>query len=335
MSNLPPGHVLGDRTLMDILRPIEDALNDGAVTDIVINRPFEVGVRRSGAWDWLHVPSFDFDALDAASILIGQRTGREFDEAHPYVNSTLPGGQRFQGVRPPGTKPGRILWAIRRPPAVARTVKDADFPALFTTTNRGRTRRQRAKDDLMSLFREGDWLRFFPAARLAGMSMAFCGPTGSGKSDMARRMIQISRPGTRMVTIETDDEFGEAGPENKAPILFDDAQVSADEAVRIALRLVPTEIALQEIRGAEAYAMLRALESGHTGLTTWHAEEGRELEALCMMARQHAAGREMTEGRLMEMAASALDVIAYCERGDDGFRVSRVRLMAMERELAA
>jgi type IV secretory pathway ATPase VirB11/archaellum biosynthesis ATPase len=324
----------GDKTLIHLIAPILEPLNHPAVTDIVVNRPHEVGIRKAGAWEWLDVPSFDFDTLDAATILIGQRTGREFDEAHPYVNSTLPGGQRFQGVRPPGTKPGRILWAIRRPPAVARTVKDADFPSLFTATNRGETRRQRAKDELVLLYREGDWQRFFPAARLAGMSMAFCGPTGSGKSDMARRMIQISRPGTRMVTIETDDEFGEAGPENKAPILFDDTQVSADDAVRIALRLVPTEIALQEIRGAEAYAMLRALESGHTGLTTWHAEEGRELEALCMMARQHAAGREMTEERLMEMATNALDVIAYCERSDDGFRVSRARLMSMEREMA-
>ena len=68
-----------------------------------------------------------FDLLDAATILIGQRTGREFDEAHPYVNSTLPGGQRFQGVRPPGTKAERILWAIRRPPTVARRIEDDDF----------------------------------------------------------------------------------------------------------------------------------------------------------------------------------------------------------------
>ena len=82
-------------------------------------------------------PEFCFDTLDAASILIGQRTGREFDEGNPYVNSTLPGGQRFQGVRPPGTKAGRILWAIRRPPAVARRIEDEDFPALFTDTNRG------------------------------------------------------------------------------------------------------------------------------------------------------------------------------------------------------
>ncbi len=93
-------------------------------------------IRKGGAWETMSVPSFDFDTLDAASILIGQRTAREFDEGNPYVNSTLPGGQRFQGVRPPGTKAGRILWAIRRPPSVAR-IEDDDFPTLFADTNRG------------------------------------------------------------------------------------------------------------------------------------------------------------------------------------------------------
>jgi type IV secretory pathway ATPase VirB11/archaellum biosynthesis ATPase len=324
----------GDTVLLHILKPIEADLNHPGVTDIVINRPHEVGVRRDGIWQWRTEPTFDFDTLDAATILIGQRAGREFDEAHPYVNSTLPGGQRFQGVRPPGTRSDRILWAIRRPPTQARRAEDPDYPDLFVDTNNGQTRRSRARDELGSLFRNKKWPEIFPAARRAGLSIAFCGPTGGGKSDNARRMVQISRPGARLVTVETDDEFGEAGPENKAPLFFDDAQMSADEAVRIALRLVPTEIALQEIRGAESYAMLRAMESGHNGLTTWHAESGREIEALMMMARQHPAGRELSEERLREMAENAIDVIGYCERTDDGFRVSSVRLMAAERENA-
>jgi type IV secretion system protein VirB11 len=320
----------GDRTLQSLLAPLKEPLNHPQVTDIVVNVPHRVGVRKAGVWEWMDVPSLDFETLDAATILIGQRTGREFDESHPYVNSTLPGGQRFQGIRPPGTKADRILWAIRRPPTTARKVDDPDFIDLFANTNKGQTRRQRARGELATMYRDKDWQRFFPAARLAGMTIAFCGPTGSGKSDLARRMIQISRPGTRMVTIETDDEFGDAGPENKAPLFYDEVCISSDEAVRIALRLVPVEIFLQEVRGPEAYSLLRALESGHSGCTSWHAEEGRELEALSMMARQHPAGREMSEERMTEMMQAAIDVLAFCERGDDGFRVSRVRLMSEE-----
>ena len=100
--------------------------------------------------------------------------------------------------------------------------------------------------------------------------------------------------------------------------------------MRIALRLVPVEIALQEVRGPEAYSLLRAMNSGHSGVTTWHSVEGMELEALVMMARQHPAGREMTEDKLMAMARDAFDVIAYCYREGNKFGVSSVRLMALE-----
>jgi len=322
----------GDRTLMHLLRPIEQPLNHPDVTDVVINKPFQVGIRKAGTWEWLDVPSFGFDLLDAATILIGQRVGREFDEANPYVNSTMPGGQRFQGVRPPGTKADRILWAIRRPPAVARKLDDPDFEDLTSEVNTGVARRQAGARTVADAFRNQDWRGLFRGARLAGLSIAFCGPTGSGKSDLSRRVIQVNRPGSRMVTIETDDEFGDVGPENTAPLFYDDTRISSDEAVRIALRLVPNEIALQEVRGAEAYSLLRAMSSGHSGVTTWHAEQGSEFEALIMMARQHPAGREMSEGRLMQMSREAFDVVAYCERGDHGFRVSSVRLMAAEME---
>lgn len=320
----------GDRTLLRLLAPLNDALNHPEVTDIVINKPGRAHIRQDGIWKVLDTPSLTFDVLDAATILIGQRTGREFDEGNPYVNSTLPGGQRFQGVRPPGTRSGRILWAIRRPPAVARRIEDQDFEDLFVEVNGGHARRARIKGSILALYQEKNWRDFFRAARLAGMSIAFCGATGSGKSDMARRMIQVTRQDARMVTIETDDEFGEAGPENRATLFYDDKQVSSDEAVRIALRLVPVEIALQEVRGPEAYSLLRAMSSGHPGVTTWHAREGREVEALCQMVRQHPAGREMGDKALTQMATEAFDVIAYCERGDDGFRVSSVRLMSEE-----
>jgi type IV secretion system protein VirB11 len=324
----------GDTTLLRLIEPIAHALNNPHVTDIVVNKPHEVRIREAGSWYWLDIPSFDFDTLDAATILIGQRVGREFDEGNPYVNSTLPGGQRFQGVRPPGTKSDRILWAIRRPPSVARRMDDDDFDGLFVGTNNGATRLQRVRDNLLDAYHSKQWRQLFTAARMSGLSIAFCGPTGSGKTDLARRALGVSRPGSRMVTIETDDEYGDVGPDNKAPLFYDDTQISSDEAVRIALRLVPVEIALQEVRGAEAYSLLRAMNSGHSGVTTWHAMEGSELDALCMMARQHPAGREMSEDRLMAMARDAFDVIAYCYREGNDFRVSSVRLMAMERENA-
>jgi type IV secretion system protein VirB11 len=324
----------GDRILESITRPIDWMMTDPLVTDIVVNRPYRVAVRKSGIWSWHDVPSFDADTLDAATILIGQRSGREFDEQHPYVNSTMPGGQRFQGVRPPGTKPEGVLWAIRRPPTKARTMDDDDFEGLFDEANLGQEKTRAVQQEVIDHFKAREWRALCRSARMAGMSIAFCGPTGGGKSDMERRLIQVGRPNIRMVTIETDDEYGDAGPENKAALFYDESQISSDEAVRIALRLVPVEIFLQEVRGAEAYSLLRALESGHSGCTSWHADEGREFEALSIMVRMHTAGREMPEATLNSMMRSAFDIIFYCKFDGVRFKVTSVRMMAEEAEKA-
>ena len=324
----------GDRTLLHLIQPISELLGDSDVTDIVVNKPCQVGVRRSGKWQFIHSPSFDFDTLDAATILIGQRTGREFDEANPYVNSTLPGGQRFQGVRPPGTKPGRILWAIRRPPAVARKLDDPDFDDLTSEVNTDMARRQISAFSVATAFKNKDWREVFIRSRLAGLSIGFCGAMGDGKSDMVRRTMQVSRPESRMLTVETDDECGDTGPENKAPLYYDDLKINSDEAVRIAKRLVPDDIIMQEVRGPEAWSLLVMMNAGVSGLTTWHSDEGKEHEALAEMARSHTAVRDMKDEVLLEKAGNAFDVIAYCRRNTEKkFRISSIRLMAAEREM--
>jgi type IV secretion system protein VirB11 len=316
------------------MSPIQMQLDNPNVTDIVANRPERVAVRTSGLWRWFDVPSFDFNTMDAVSILAGQRNGREFDEANPYVNCTLPGGQRFQGVRPPGTKDGRVLWGIRRPPAKARTVDDDDFDDLFDETNTRGSRRLRARTELGQFYKNREWKSLFVAGRMAGLNMAMVGSMGSGKSDFSRRMIQVYRPETRIVTVETDDEYGDAGPENTASVLYDDSQMTCDAAIRVCKRLVPSEIFLQEVRGAEAWTLLGVMGSGHGGCTSWHGEEGREEEALADMARMHDSAKNMDNGRMLEKIRAAFDVIAYFERDTNRFKVTSVRLMAAEQEAA-
>jgi type IV secretory pathway ATPase VirB11/archaellum biosynthesis ATPase len=332
----------GDKFLKHYLAPIQADLDHPDVTDITINQPHEVFVRKSGVWQRKHIGSFTLDLLDALTIVIGQRTGREFDEGNPYVNSTMPGGQRFQGVRSPGTRNGRILWAIRRPPAVARTMDDPDMEDLLSEVNTGTAQRRVSANAVASAFRNKDWDAVLRGARLNGMSIGICGSTGDGKSDFGRRLVQIHRPDIRMVTLETDDEIGDAGPVNKAPLFYDDTLMSSGDALKIAKRLVPVEIVMQEVRGEEAWSLLLALNSGHAGLTSWHSNEGEEQEALADMARDHASAKSMEDGRLMEKIRRGFDVIAYAVRTDHcksewdkGFRISSLRLMAAEREAAA
>ena len=122
----------GDAILLRMLAPILPALDNPQVTDVVVNRPGEVGIREAGNWVWLDVPSFTFDMLDAATILIGQRTGREFDEAppvrqqHPARRPAVPGSAaaRHQGrSHPMGDPPAADSGAQDRGRGLRRTVR--------------------------------------------------------------------------------------------------------------------------------------------------------------------------------------------------------------------
>lgn len=122
--------------------------------------------------------------------------------------------------------------------------------------------------------------------------------------------------------------------------LFDDAEVikAAHKFTKAnaphfkaaaALRMRPDEIHLAEIRGAEGFAFLRAVGAGHPGsLTTWHADEGQEITALVAMVKQHEAGRALDD--VAERIRAFVDIIAWCSRGDDGFKAPRVWLRAEE-----
>lgn len=50
----------GENTLRLLLGPIADFLSQDDVTEIVINRPGEVGVERRSGWEWHDFPDLTY-----------------------------------------------------------------------------------------------------------------------------------------------------------------------------------------------------------------------------------------------------------------------------------
>ena len=90
-------------------------LDDPATTEIVVQRPGEVGIERGGKWSWREVAAFDYARLDAIGLLAGSLLAKRFDPAHAICMTTLPDGQRCTLCRPPVTAPGTISVTIRIP----------------------------------------------------------------------------------------------------------------------------------------------------------------------------------------------------------------------------
>jgi type IV secretion system protein VirB11 len=323
----------GEQTLRLMLEPVAGWLADPETTELVINRPGQVGVEQNGQWAWHDVPEFTLDRLDAIAIVAAYLNNRDADEAHPIAGGTLPDGQRFQICLPPATAAGVISMTVRKPSVRARRVDDPDFSTLFSEANAGMSRRTRADAELVRLYHAKEWREFFRLAVHSRKTIGVTGSTGSGKTDLLKRLIQEVPAHLRIVSIGDVDEFGPLGPKNKVSLQFGDdrANLTAEDCIRAALRSRPDEIWLQELRGREAYAWFWALAAGHPGgCTSWHADEGNEFDALEIMVRQHPSGLSVPPERLRHFIKQYLDVVVWCARGDDGFRAPRVWFKAAE-----
>jgi type IV secretion system protein VirB11 len=323
----------GERTLRTLLRSFEPFSDDPMVTEIVVNRPGEIGIERAGAWSWHERPELDFDTLDAIAILSAYGANKDVDPTRPLCSCVLPNDLRLFIARPPATLHGRISLTMRKPASVDRSVHDDDFEALFAEANARKIHKAQIDEELVRLRRAGEWRKLVLLARKNRKTIGITGATGSGKTDMAKRLMRITDPDLRLITIESDPETAKAGTRNTVNLLFGDSRsgITPVQCVDAALRMRPDEIHLGEIRGAEGFAYLRALAAGHPGgITTWHAMAGEEITALIALIKEHESGRALDD--VEQRIKTFIDVIFWCDRSPvtKKFSVPHVWLKAEE-----
>lgn len=318
----------GEATLRHLLAPIQAHLDDQQVTEIVCQRPGEAGIERGGKWSWLDVPAFDFMRLDAIGILAGSLLSKPFDPYNPICMTTLPDGQRCTLCRQPVTAPGTISMTIRIPSKSVHTVRDPDFDQLLRSKPVGGTQ---TDQQLVSLYRAQNWTEFFSLAVKSRKTIVATGAVGSGKTSLLRRLMREIPLNDRIVTIEDTDEFGVLPQRNRVSLFYGAAAITAEKAVEASLRMRPDRIAMQELRGAEAFAYIRALASGHPGgLTTWHAEEGDPFTPLALMAAGSDAGGKIPSDKLLAILRRFIDIVAFCRRDGTVFSVPSVWFRSAE-----
>jgi pilus assembly protein CpaF len=163
---------------------------------------------------------------------------------------------------------------------------------------------------------------FLRAAARARASILVSGGTAAGKTTLLNALgAAIAADSERVVVCEDT-------PELQLPFLLSDCvalQVREDnvegegritlrDLVRAALRMRPDRIILGESRGAEAYDVLQALNTGHEGgMTSVHANTAREaLTRLVTMAAQ--APERLGIPVLSRMVAQSVDLVCHVAR---------------------
>jgi pilus assembly protein CpaF len=284
------------------LGPLEPFLDDDDITDILANGPFDIYVERNGKLEKTAARFRDAQHLARIAQRIATAIGRRIDEASPMVDARLADGSRVNIVLPPLVLNGGSI-SIRK------------FPKQSLTLDM-MVRQQNLSAEVA---------RLLEIATRSRLNILISGGTGSGKTTLLNAVSQHIDCNERVITVEDAVELRLQQPhvvqmETRPPNIEGVGQVAQRELVRNALRMRPDRIIVGEVRGAEAFDMLQAMNTGHDGsMSTVHANSPRDalyrIENMVMMANL-----SLPLKAIRMQIASAVNLIVHIERMRDGIR---------------
>jgi type IV secretion system protein VirB11 len=309
------------------LAPLEPWLSRDDVTDILVNRPGEVWVETiSGEMTRHDAPQLTDTDLTRLARQVAGAASQGVNREQPLLSASLPDGARVQIIAPPVTR-GPLALAIRKHAISDLTIADLKGAGLFDhRADAGAA--ARADADLRATLERGDLMGFLVAAVKAKKTIVLSGGTASGKTTLLNALVKEIDRRERLVVIEDAPEIRLDHPNAVGLIAvrgeLGEARVGADDLLQASLRLRPDRILLGELRGAEAFAFLRAVNTGHPGsLTTVHADSpDGAFDQITMLAL--LSGVDMGWAAIQAYARRVVDVVVQLRRIDGRRGVSDV-----------
>lgn len=310
------------------LGPLRSHLQRPDVTDLYVNRPGEIWVETlGGAVERHDAPEVTEAQLWRLARQVASVTHQGVSREHPLLAARLPDGSRVQVVAPPATR-GPMAVAIRQHVSADLALADYHAQGAFLTT-RGQDAADPTEAELARLYEAQDWPAFLSAAVKARKTVLVSGGTSTGKTTFLNALLREIDAAERLILIEDTPELV-LRHENAVGLVavrgqLGEAQVTAEDLLVASLRMRPDRIILGELRGAEAFTFLRAVNTGHPGsLSTIHADSPeRAIEQLALIVLQ--SGARMRREDVVAYVERVVDVVVQLERRAGVRRVGQVR----------
>ncbi len=283
--------------------PITELLDDPSITEIMVNGTNDLYIEIDGKLIKDDSISFinDEHIIRTIQRLI-QPIGRTIDTSNPMVDARLTDGSRLNAIIEPLSLNGPVL-TIRKFRKELEGIED--------------------------LLRNGtlipEMARFMDACVKSKMNIIVCGGTGSGKTTILNILSSFIGENERVITIEDAAELrlhqNHVIPLETRDTNYDaKGEITMRDLVRNSLRMRPDRIIVGEVRGAEAFDMLQAMNTGHEGsLTTLHANGAidalNRLETMVLMGNM-----EIPVLAIRDYIKNAINIVVTVERLSDGRR---------------
>jgi pilus assembly protein CpaF len=281
---------------------LKELSNKSGLSEIIINGLDNIYVEVDGELKQIEYQLSEKD-VDEFVLEVAKSNRRPFDGAHPILDGNLPDGSRINVIAKDYTKTCHVI-TIRKYVKNIKTFENN--PEVF---------------DLGP-----DWVSFFKAMVSAKMNVIVSGGTGVGKTTFLNLLLQEVHPRERVITIEDTRELQFDFPnvvrlearnfsyENMTPL-------TQRDLLKNTLRMRPDRIIVGEVRGAEVFDLMQAMNTGHDGsMCSIHANSPGEclirLENLFMLC-----GFEIPLKALRFQLVSAIDYIVQIKRTREGKRV--------------
>jgi len=275
-------------------------MDDPSIEEIWINTPQRIFIAKGGK---SHITNLVLDATTVQNLVerLLMWSGRRLDLSHPFVDARLPDGSRLHVAIPEVTAQH---WAINIRKHIMRGKSLSDLEKL-------------------NLF-SPEISHFIKRAASAGKSILVSGSTGAGKTTLLNALVSALPLDSRVVTVEEVFELKPRLPDcialqTRSANLQGVGEIQLRKLIKEALRMRPSHIIVGEIREAESFDMLIALNSGLPGMATIHSNSAREaiskLQTLPLLA-----GENISHQFIAPLVATAIDLVIHVSSNSDGAR---------------
>ena len=281
-----------------------ELIDNEQVTDILLSESEHLIDYGNGLVELTGLQSSEAELATIARELI-ELGGRRLDLANPFADVSLPGGLRVHAVLKSGCSE-QTLISIR-----LHQAKTISLEELFCSLT--------ASPMQQTIIRE---------IAESGESFLISGPTGSGKTTLLRAMLS----GTKERVIAVEDVTELAGNnvvclQSRSINVEGQGGITLEQLVREALRMRPDRIVVGEVRGLELVAMLQALNTGHRGATTIHANNLFQVPERLSTIKADLA---ISDIAFFKMIASAFEWVIALEAKAGRRAVSGIGKFAIE-----